>query len=170
VTAPLRPPPRGSAAFAAALGAGEAEGRGPASTLVLAYGNPLRGDDGAGPAAVAGVDLGGCQVIVAHQLLPEHAERVARAARVVFVDAREGGSPGEVREETVAAGGDAPLSHHLAPGHLLGLARALGEAAPQAIALSVTGADFDLGERLSPAVEAALPLLRARLQRVLSAP
>lgn len=139
--------------------------------LVLAFGNPLRGDDGAGPAAVEGLALPeDVEVLVAQQLLPEHAEAVARARGVVFVDAREGGTPGDIHEEEVRAGGAALLSHHLAPGHLLALARALGRPAPSAIALSVVGVDFTLGAGLSPPLEAALPLLRERVRRAASFP
>ena len=153
--------PRGAAAHPDPLPASGERG----SVLVLAVGNPLRGDDGAGPAAVEDLPLPGCEVVVAHQLLPEHAELVARARLAVFVDARDGGAPGEVSEEPVTAGGAQPLSHHLSPGHLLALARALGGRAPPAIALSVAGADFSLGERLSPEVKAALPALRQRIAR-----
>lgn len=133
--------------------------------LVLAVGNPLRGDDGAAPAAVEGLTLPGADIIVAQQLLPEHAPLAAAARRVVFVDAREGGAPGEVREEPVAPGGASPLSHHLAPEGVLSLALALGGRAPPAVALSVTAAAFPYREELSRPVADALPLLRDRIRR-----
>ncbi|MFL5303270.1 MAG: hydrogenase maturation protease [Anaeromyxobacteraceae bacterium] len=134
--------------------------------MVFALGNPLRGDDGAGPAAVSGLDLGAAQVVVAHQLLPEHADLLAGATLAVFVDAREGGAAGALLDEEVVPGGDAPLSHHFAPGHLLALARALHGRAPRALALSVSGADFGHGERLSREVNGALLALRERLRGV----
>jgi hydrogenase maturation protease len=137
--------------------------------LVLAIGNPLRGDDGAGPAAVRGLELDGADVVVAHQLVPEHAALVARAPLVVFVDARAGGAPGAIVEEPVAPGGASPLSHHLAPGQLLALATALHGAAPPAIALSIAAAELGVREGLSDEVRRALPRLRARLEALAGA-
>jgi hydrogenase maturation protease len=135
-------------------------------TVVFALGNPLRGDDGAGPAVVGGVRLGAAEVVVTHQLLPEHADLLAGATLAVFVDARDGGAAGALLEEEVSPGGETPLSHHLSPGHLLALARALHGRAPRGVALSVSGADFAHGERLSADVSGALPALRERLLRV----
>jgi hydrogenase maturation protease len=136
---------------------------------VLAVGNLLRGDDGAAPAAVEGLALPGAEIVVAHQLLPEHAALVASARRVVFVDAREDGAPGEVREEPVVAGGTARLSHHLAPADVLALAVAFGGRVPPAVALSVNGAAFSHGQGLSHEVTDALPLLRDRIRRAAAA-
>lgn len=62
--------------------------------LVIAIGNPLREDDGAGPAVAArlverGVlREGDTDIVCVHQLLPELAERIAAARVVIFVDAR----------------------------------------------------------------------------------
>jgi len=133
-------------------------------TVVFALGNPARGDDGAGPAAVEGLDLGAARVVVTHQLLPEHADLLAGAALAVFVDAREGGPAGSIREEDVAPGGRAPLSHHLSPNHLLALSLALHGRAPRGVTLSVAGADFAHADGLSRAVKDALPELRERLR------
>jgi hydrogenase maturation protease len=139
--------------------------RGAPLILVLAVGNALRADDGAGPAAVAGLEVPGValEVEVAHQLLPEHAAHAARADGVVFVDARDGGPPGEVAVVEVGEGGRPPVSHHLSPAALLALARALHGAAPRAFAISIAAADLGFGERLSAPVEAALPRARAAI-------
>src|SRR5919198_4121190 len=70
--------------------------------LVVGYGSSLRGDDGLGwhAAALLAADprLAGAEVLARHQLTPELAEDVSRAALVVLVDARAdgGGAPGEV--------------------------------------------------------------------------
>lgn len=62
--------------------------------LVIAIGNPLREDDGAGPAVAArlverGVlREGDTDIVCVQQLLPELAERIAAARVVIFVDAR----------------------------------------------------------------------------------
>ncbi len=72
--------------------------------LVIGYGNPLRGDDGVGPAVVRRLQLAaGDTAMEAMQLLPEHIEAVARAGLVVLVDAGVDLSPGEVRCRLVEA-------------------------------------------------------------------
>ena len=59
--------------------------------LVIACGNTLRGDDGAGPEVgeLLAVELEGtgAEVVVVDQLLPELALDASRSGRVVFVDA-----------------------------------------------------------------------------------
>jgi hydrogenase maturation protease len=131
--------------------------------LVLAYGNPLRGDDGAAWRIVESLerrtDVG---LLCVHQLTPELVFRVTRAEGVVFVDAARDGVAGEVRMRPVETGGsDAGLGHVLAPGALLGLARRLCGGAPPAWLVTIGGRDFGFGARLSPPVAAALGEARA---------
>jgi hydrogenase maturation protease len=60
-------------------------------TLVIGYGNDLRGDDAVGPLAatvVAAWDMPGVQVLAVHQLMPELAETLVAADLAIFVDAR----------------------------------------------------------------------------------
>jgi Ni,Fe-hydrogenase maturation factor len=60
-------------------------------TVVIGYGNDLRGDDALGPLAATAVaewDMPGVQAIAAHQLMPELAEPLAQADLAIFVDAR----------------------------------------------------------------------------------
>ena len=61
--------------------------------LVIGYGNPLRGDDGAGwkAAELLAEDprLAGAVVLARHQLTPELADDVSRASLVVLVDASQ---------------------------------------------------------------------------------
>jgi hydrogenase maturation protease len=130
---------------------------------VIGYGNPLRGDDGLGwhVAQQLGAELPSDEVavIAAHQLTPELAEPVGRAALAVFVDAREGPEPGRVRCETIAPVAEASLSfsHDLDPPTVLALTRALYGSEPPALLISVDGADFGYGTELSSVVRAALP-------------
>ena len=71
-----------------------------AGVLVVGYGNSLRGDDGIGwHAARLLTDdprLAGARVLACHQLVPELAVDVSRAALVVLVDAAADGDPGAV--------------------------------------------------------------------------
>jgi hypothetical protein len=77
------------------------------------------------------------------------------------LDAREGGSPGEVVTRSVARElGAAALTHSSSP-EVMALADRLHGARPPAALVTVTGRDFGLGEGLSPEVAASLPALRA---------
>jgi hydrogenase maturation protease len=139
--------------------------------LVIAYGNPLREDDGVGwVVAEALTQCPGLEVHAFHQLLPELAETLSRAACVVFVDARRDGAPGEVRCKPVRAReGAEGFTHCLDPGRLLGLCRRLYGRSPQAALVSVVGARFGFGHELSAEVRRAVPeaaraALRARVE------
>jgi hydrogenase maturation protease len=149
--------------------------------LVIACGNPLRGDDAAGPevgdALATLLEGTGATVIVTHQLLPELADDVSRAHRIVFVDAAAGRPAGSVSVSPLAApqlvsgersrhtpGGDleegralVPFSHGMGPADVLALARDLYSATPEALLVSVGAAGFEPGAALSPAVRRALP-------------
>ncbi len=133
--------------------------------VAFALGNPLRGDDGAGRAIAAGLPalVPGLEVVETLELLPEHAEEVAAADGVLFLDAAAEGPPGEIRTGPVAArGARAALLHALLPAELLGLAQALHGRAPPAALVTIAGADFSYRESLSPEVAASLPRARAR--------
>ncbi|MFN8094481.1 MAG: hydrogenase maturation protease [Vicinamibacteria bacterium] len=137
----------------------------PESVLVIAWGNPLREDDGVAwhvLEALRGLQprpwLPAMRLRHAHQLTPEMADCVSRAAGVVFVDARRDGAPGEVRCEPVApAPGSNPLAHSVSPQALLLYAETLYGRAPDAVVVSVAGERFGMGEGLSTAVRRAVP-------------
>jgi len=137
--------------------------------LIIAYGNPMRSDDGvawraadelerkfAGSKIVAEVEILQC-----YQLAPELAEAVSQAEAVIFLDAASVGAarrPGELRcEEIVLHDARTSFTHQLSPGAVLALSQQLFGASPRAYAMTLTGECFDHGESLSPVVEAALP-------------
>jgi hydrogenase maturation protease len=134
-----------------------------AGVLVVGYGNSLRGDDGAGWHAarlLAGDPrLDGARVLAQHQLTPELAAEVAAASRVVLVDATTEAQPGSILVRRVSPAPPAPSawSHHLAPEALAGLAKALYGAVPPIVLVSVAAGSFAVGDRLSGALERALP-------------
>ena len=127
--------------------------------LVIAFGNPLRQDDGAGLAVGRALEhTRGVEVRRVHQLMPELAETVSRATCVVFVDARRGGPPGGIRREPVVATAAAWTgTHGLDPGGLLGLCRFLYGRAPRACVVSISGERFGFGDELSERVRSAVP-------------
>jgi hydrogenase maturation protein HypF len=127
--------------------------------LVLGYGNTLRGDDGVGPFVARTLATLGRSEIDAresHQLTPEMSECLARAERVVFVDAAADRPPGtlDVRPLEPSEPGSA-ASHFCRPEFLLGLARLLHGRCPPAWLLTIGASTFDQLDRLSPEAEAA---------------
>lgn len=142
---------------------GAAARREAGGTLVICYGNALRSDDGLGWHAAARLTqdprLQGAQVLWQHQLTPELAVDVSNASLVVLVDASDGDEAGAIsvrRLDPTPAAGSA-WSHHLGPAELIALARELWNASPPAFVVSVGAANLEVGDRLSPAVEQALP-------------
>jgi hydrogenase maturation protease len=144
-------------------------GSAPAGTggvLVVGYGNGLRSDDGVGPAVAARLAgdprLAGADVRVMHQLTPELALDASRVSLLVLVDASADAPAGEVavtRLDPEAVPGEAgeAMSHHVDPAGIVGLARELWGVAPPVVLVSVGIASLEAGERLTPAVEAAVP-------------
>ena len=138
--------------------------------LIVAYGNPMRCDDGLAWHAVDELEKKfsspEVEVLRTHQLAPELAETVSSVEAVIFVDAATAGNgqPGEVRSSPIDLPEGAPrFSHQLYPGSVIALARQLYAATPLAFSVTLTGACFDHGELLSPVVGAALPALVARI-------
>ena len=143
----------------------------PPYVLVIGCGNPLRGDDGAGPecvrrliarglpAGVAAVDVGtgGVDVVL----------RMREAEQVILVDAcRSGRLPGSLVSLSAADVAGLPPSGHLDL-HIFrwsdaaALANALGGNGPGPLiaARLVEGAAFEPGSGLSPAVDAGVERL-----------
>ncbi len=137
--------------------------------LVIGFGNPLRGDDGAGPSVARASDLAlpGVTVITPHQLLPELAPEVAAADVVVFIDASTGIPAGEIRCQAVDPAVTPGIGHVLSPAALVGLGLAAFGHAPHAWLVEIGTASFDVGASITPAVADALPraveLVRSRL-------
>jgi hydrogenase maturation protease len=134
--------------------------RPPAPTLVLAVGNPSRGDDALGPALAERLEalaLPGVEVLVDFQLQVEHSMDLLGRELVVFVDAGAGTpAPYELRAARPA---DAltHTSHALAPEAVLAAYRRVhGSEPPHALVLCVRGESFELGEPLSAAAAAHL--------------
>jgi len=124
--------------------------------LVIGYGNPLRGDDGAGPEAARRLSEHGIEALSVHQLTPELAERISAARAVFFLDASESLPPGGVAVKPLEASAAGPMEHYASPAALLRLAREVYDAQPEAWLIAMGGAGFELGEGLSEAAERAV--------------
>jgi hydrogenase maturation protease len=141
--------------------------------LVIAVGNPSRGDDALGPRLAARLEaagLPGVEVLCDFQLQVEHALDLEGRERVVFVDAGAGTpAPYELRR-VVATEDWRHTSHALAPEAVLATwARLRTDPPPEAWVLCVRGERFELGEGLSAEatghLEAAWPALLGWLGR-----
>lgn len=124
--------------------------------LVIGYGNPLRRDDGVGWVAVTQIqslNLSDVTCVTAHQLLPEHSDMVAGADMVILIDASIQGCAGDVHITPVLPIREAPsMTHHLSPQSLLNMTKWLYDKTPFTILITITGADFGMGEGLTDSV------------------
>jgi hydrogenase maturation protease len=132
-------------------------------TLVIGYGNPLRGDDGLGWQVVdclaKAVADEKTKVLAVHQLTPELAEPISESDLVIFVDASYEGEPGSWRCEAIAPNGENSnaLAHYFTPAGLLDYADAIFKAKPRSLLISVAALSFDCGDKLTPRAEAVVP-------------
>lgn len=143
---------------------------GEADTLILGIGNPMRGDDGFAFAVVRALEVRldprGVDLRHAHQLLPELADPISRAARVLFIDAEVGPPPGRLRRRRLRADAEragAPTMHQFSPQRLLGLAETLYGRRPPAVLYTAGAACLDVSAVLTPSVRAACELLVQRV-------
>lgn len=140
--------------------------------VVFACGEPLRGDDGSGPASVEGLSAAVrtvAEVRARPSLSAEDLLDLPPDAVAVVVDAVTGPPAGTIVREPladldIAAVPWTPLSGHQLPlVTTVGLARALGWHV-RGTFLGVSARSFGLGEGLSEVVAAALPELTAAVE------
>ncbi len=132
--------------------------------LIIAYGNPMRSDDGlawhAADELWRRVPPPEFDILTRQQLTPELAYPVSKADVAIFVDAAREGEPGELICEPLAPRVlPRSLSHELSPSGVLNLANQLYGKCPDSFLVSICGEQFEHGEALSPRVAAELPLL-----------
>ena len=147
----------------------------PKRALVLACGNPLRGDDAVAlnvaESLMRGICDGETEIHIEHQWLPEMAEMISESNVVIFVDASREIPAGAVCTRLLAPADSSKeaLTHSVSPERLLALARDLYHSLPQeAYLVSVGGKSFELSSRLSEPVRRAIPLALNHLKAILS--
>jgi hydrogenase maturation protease len=123
--------------------------------LVLAVGNPSRGDDALGALLAARLEragLPGVEVLTDFQLQVEHALDLEGRDRVLFVDAGTG-TPAPFELRRIEASAEfVHTTHALSPEAVLATyLRVLAGTPPPAWLLVVRGESFELGAPLSPA-------------------
>lgn len=121
--------------------------------LVLAWGNPGRGDDAAGLAIAESLEgrVGpNVEIRCFHQLGPELSEDVAAADHVIFIDAHEQPAwPDLVVREVDPAANYTPDSHSSGPEELLSLAKVLYHRQPRGTLVATRAFDTTFGAPLT---------------------
>ncbi len=138
-------------------------------TLIIGYGNPDRQDDGvawhilvclakrlnrpAPPSFEEDFLPSGenPELSFSLQLTPEMAETIADYERVCFIDAHTGSVPEDIHVEAMSPSFQtSPFTHHLTAPACLYLVKALYNASPEALLVSVRGYRFGFEHDLSP--------------------
>jgi hydrogenase maturation protease len=132
-------------------------------TLVLGYGNTLRGDDGVGYRLAEAVEewhLAQLEAYPCHQLTPDLAALIAEQERVFFVDAALPQNPHRPLILTRIIPESAPslpfTGHHTRPIDLLIITQQLYGQSPLAYTLLLPTWAMGYGEDLSPIAQTGL--------------
>ena len=148
--------------------------------LIVAYGNPLRSDDGVAWRAADTLEgkfpEHNIEILRLHQLGPELAESITHFDSVIFLDAAfptESTKPGEILIQPILPDANAAdasrFSHVVTPQTVVTLASALYRANVNAQLVTITGENFDHGEALSKSVTAAFPSLISKIEQLVRA-
>jgi hydrogenase maturation protease len=151
-------------------------------SLIIGIGNPLRSDDRLGWAVAEQLsqDLGtgcdtdcdtDCDIHTVYQLTPELAQWMAAVNLVVLIDATYEGEPGELRIRplfplSLPAQLGAVGTHYTTPEELVALTTAIYGQCPPVVLVTMTGANFSLGEQLSSIVALRIPLVSAAVRQM----
>jgi len=144
-------------------------------SIILACGNPLRGDDGAALRVVCGLQEGytdpETEICCAQQWTPDLAESISKSQLAIFVDASAAIPPGAIRLVALSGRREPPglTTHSLSPERLLELSLELFQKVPErAFLLTIGGASFEHGDQLSDSVQKAVPAACNQLKALLS--
>lgn len=145
--------------------------------LVLACGNPSRGDDALGPLLIERLMLDQnlrrhrVDTLADFQLQIEHVLDLKNCDRVIFVDAAASGPEPFALTGLSPAPDRSVSTHALSPGALLSLFRTVtGLEPPAAQLLAIRGYEFELGMPLSTGASANLDRALAMLAHLLVQP
>src|SRR5260370_9175259 len=124
-------------------------------TLIIGYGNALRGDDGAGYIVAEllrdRIHDPEVEIFSQHQLTPELMEPIAHSARVIFIDASVSGRAGKVNRIPLhPAPACSRFTHHVTPESLLAGPQSLYGHTPHAPLSTIPARVFRTVTALSP--------------------
>lgn len=139
-------------------------------TLVIGYGDPLRGDDGAGYMAAellrTRLKNPAVSIVSEQQLQPEMMQGIAGAKLVIFIDASVSGRAGKYHRIPLRP---APVcgrfTHHATPEALLAGAQAAFGHTPEAVHYLIPGRFFEAGQEMTPSVRRAVNDLVEALEK-----
>lgn len=143
---------------------------------IIAYGNPLRSDDGvawrAADLLAEKLHSRNVKILRLHQLTPELADTLREYGCVIFVDAASSDDsadhPGAIQVKSVDIQSREParFSHVFSPQRVVSLSAQLYGVRPRAFAVTVFGGSFEHGDELSSPVSHALPGLISTIERL----
>ena len=140
-----------------------------AELLVIGYGNSLRRDDGVGPRVAEAVEtfgLPGVHTLVCQLLSPELADPIARARRVIFVDAAVDERDGVKFRQLVPGETSQLMAHAADPRTMLALARDVFGRTPEAWWLTIPAIHLGFGTDLSHEADSGIHTAVAEIQRL----
>jgi hydrogenase maturation protease len=132
-------------------------------TLIIGYGDPLRGDDAIGCHAARALEQhfwndADVEVISTQQLTPEMVDDILQRDFVLFLDASFGDQPGTIKRTTVSPEpGPGAFSDHYTPSSLLTAAEQLYGDIPFAMCITLAGWSFDAGQKMSRTATRRMP-------------
>ena len=123
-------------------------------TLVIACGNPLRGDDAIGSTVadiISSWRTPGVKVLTVHQLVPELIDEIQQVRRVLFIDAAATNADGSAFQSGVVEAKKSRrfFGHCETAASLLALLHELGGRTPDARLVSISAISFDQGKELT---------------------
>lgn len=130
--------------------------------LLVAWGNPLRRDDGAALELAQRLEehypAHELRIERSHQLTPELAVLVATPGTeaIIFADAALDTATPRLEPLAAASASPGSFSHHMSPQEILSLACQLGAAPPPAWLARIPAFDMGMGEGLSAECQSAL--------------
>lgn len=143
--------------------------------LVLACGNPFRGDDGIALLLARYLREEFCdpqtEIRSLLQWTPKLAELISTSQIVLFLNASATLRPGEVSLKRIEPAPEftTRMTHSLSPESLLALASQLYSGVPEsAFLLTIGGTSFDHAKQLSESVRSAIPRAMDQIKAVLS--
>ena len=134
----------------------------PTTPWIIGVGNALRGDDGAAAAVVAHLRAEDIPAFAFDGDGAELMEMWAGQGRVIVIDAASSGAaPGtlhrfDARLQELPKNFFRHSTHQFGVAEAVEMARTLGRLPVELIVYGIKGADFSLGAKLSPDVEAAV--------------
>ena len=88
------------------------------------------------------------------QLIPEIADLISKYQKLIFIDAHNSPKLEDLSLNTILPDiNRSPLTHHLTPSGLLGIAKTLGLPIPESTLISIRGFEFGFHRTLPPMTE-----------------